>query len=127
MLYLAQVHMYEYYSGVQHTSVGELLDTWRPYTRPAYTGDESYLASKPVSDPLADTPAVDLLASDGGKEDLSSDSETEAGRLRESVRFVWGGGCTVLGCCDDNAHSHYWHRRKRGAQVTNARLGDLAE
>lgn len=73
--------MYEYYSGVQHASVGELLDTWRPYTRPAYTGAESLPASKPPHELSTDTPVVDSLASDGGKEDLSSDSETEAGML----------------------------------------------
>jgi hypothetical protein len=94
VLYLAQVHLYEYYSGVQHASIGEMLDTWRPYSRPTYTGPEATLRSLPsnvstgTTDAASaevsglDSAAIDTPVAGDAKEDTGSDSDAEGDRCR---------------------------------------------
>jgi hypothetical protein len=81
VFYLAQVHWYEYYSGVQHDSVGALLDNWRPYTRTQYE-PESFggdVDTTPHGGGTDEAPAV----ADGGDVTVLSGSESDGEQEEE--------------------------------------------
>ena len=95
MLYLAQVHLFEYYSGVQHATVGLLLDTWRPYTRPIYTAPVEAVSRTDSGDGDVDTgaggKAGDAKDDDDASSvasDHSSDSEGK-GEWAGLAMFAW--------------------------------------
>jgi hypothetical protein len=96
VFYLAQVHWYEYYSGMQHDSVGELLDNWRPYTRPQYepeslSGDVDTAPRGGGSDgavPDGDAPLISASESDGEEDEEKHEEEAEEGGKAASCSLL---------------------------------------